>query len=290
MARRALSPGELWQLREADPIRQTRTALLLLLKRGGGNVVGVTSTVRDEGHTAALCNLAVATADAGLKVVLIDGDLRRPNLSRYFGLEPEPGLRSLLIGDAPLADAVRPAEVNLDLVSSAPVAADATALLTSKAMADLVATLRRRYDIVLVNVPPLLSDAAAALVASNTDGCILVVPYGRTSENDVAEATEILKSASVRLLGTMMTMVPHGARVRDAGGGRRIVAAPERSAPVPHAASADESPAAPPPLAAAPVSDDGNGHGPAMPTAVTAALRPGGLPSPRPRDSGPPAG
>jgi capsular exopolysaccharide synthesis family protein len=243
MAKRPLSPERLRELPESEAVRHARNTLLLI--RDGSKVVGVTSSVRTEGRTATLCNIAVAMADAGLRVLVLEADLRRPKLARYFGLEPKPDLRSVLIGHASLDDAVQPVDRNLDVLSSAHMSGDPSALLNSKPMADLLATVRMRYDIVLVDVPPLLSDAAGALVASQTDGCVLVVRYGRTTTGELGDALGVLASAaSVRLLGTVMTMVPRRARIRDAGGPGGHLAAPADAARVPNSAAVG-APAAP---------------------------------------------
>lgn len=217
MAKRPLSLDELRRLPQGEAVRHTRTRLQLLMRASGVKVVGITSAVPDDGQTAMLCNLAVAMADAGRRVVVVEADLRRPTLAQYFGLWPEPGLRSVVIGHKSLAQAVQPVDRNLDVLTSAHVADDPTAVLSSRAMTDLLVALRQRYDIVLVDVPPVLSDAAAALVAANTDGCVLVVRYGRTTAEEAAAATAVLASASVRLLGTFMTKVPRKARIRDIG-------------------------------------------------------------------------
>lgn len=242
MAKRPLSPEQLREPPESEAVRHARNTLLLI--RDGRKVVGITSSVRTEGRTATLCNMAVAMADAGLRVLVLEGDLRRPKLARYFGLEQESDLRSVLIGHVSLDDAVQPVDRNLDVLSSAHIFGDPSALLNSKPMADLLATVRMRYDIVLVDVPPLLSDAAGALVASQTDGCVLVVRYGRTTTGELGDALGVLASASVRLLGTIMTMVPRRARIRDAGGPGGHLAAPADAARVPNPAAVG-APAAP---------------------------------------------
>ena len=242
MAKRPLSPERLRELPESEAVRHARNTLLLI--RDGRKVVGVTSSVRTEGRTATLCNIAVAMADAGLRVLVLEADLRRPELARYFGLEQGPDLRSVLISHASLDDAVQPVDRNLDVLRSAHMSGDPSALLNSKPMADLLATVRMRYDIVLVDVPPLLSDAAGALVASQTDGCVLVVRYGRTTTGELGDALGVLASASVRLLGTIMTMVPRRARIRDAGGPGGHRAAPADAARVPNSAAVG-APAAP---------------------------------------------
>jgi polysaccharide biosynthesis transport protein len=285
MAKRALSPDGLRQLPEAEAVRRARTSLQLLIK-GGGKVVGITSSVAQEGQTAALRNIAMATADAGWKVVAVEGDLRRPTLAQYFGLEPEPGLRDVLIGQVSLDDAVRTADRNLDVLSSAPVSGDPSAQLSSKPMADLMATLRQRYDIVLVDVPPLLSDAGAALVASHTDGCVLVVRYGRTTGEEVGEAMSVLASASVPLLGTIMTMVTRGARIRDVGVPSGDVPAPAATVGLPYHSPAPAhgtQPAAPAP-SPAPVQRNGSASGVTAEIPSQGALR--RRPSPRPRNAG----
>jgi Mrp family chromosome partitioning ATPase len=221
-------------------------------------------------------------ADAGLRVLVLEGDLCRPKLARYFGLEQEPDLRSVLVGHVSLDDAVQPVDRNLDVLSSAHIFGDPSALLNSKPMADLLATVRMRYDIVLVDVPPLLSDAAGALVASQTDGCVLVVRYGRTTTGELGDALGVLASASVRLLGTIMTMVPRRARIRDAGGPGGHLAAPADAARVPNPAAVG-APAAPsrPMTVPTPTPMQANGGNGAVASAgVTSSEMPPDVPRP----------
>lgn len=295
MARRALSLDRLRQLPETEieAVRHARTTLQLLIKGDRGKVVGVSSSVRDEGQTAAVCSIALAMADAGWRVAVVEGDLRRPTLWEYFGLEPEPGLRDVLIGRVPLGHAVQPADSNLDVLTSAPASGDPSALLGSQPMADLMATLRRRYDIVLVDVPPLLSDSVAALVASHTDGCVVAVRYGQTTREEVSDAAAVLASASVRLLGTIMTMVPRGARIRDLGGrSADIPPVPANAVGVPHGSPVDAATAAPAPQVDMPTTPtQARRRNGAASEAVTAAETAPGAgwrrPSPRPRDANP---
>lgn len=217
LARQALPPEELRRLPENENVRLVRTRLQLLIKNAGGKVVGITSSMPGEGQTAALHNLAVAVADSGWRVVVVEGDLRSPTVSQYFRMEPEPGMSSVLTGRVPLEKATRQVDHNLFVLSSAPVLDDPSPLLNSKPMAGLLTTLRQRYDIVLVDVPPVLTDAAGVLVASHTDGCVLVVRHGRTTSEQAGAAAAELAAASVRLLGTVLTMVPKRALARGVG-------------------------------------------------------------------------
>jgi capsular exopolysaccharide synthesis family protein len=297
MAKRPLLPDELRQLPDAEAVRHVRTALRLSI-RGGGKAVGITSSVRDEGQTTALCNIAAAMADAGWRVLVVEADLRHPTLAPSFGLEPKPGLQGVLRGGhIPLEDAVEQVDRNLHVLGSSAVSGDPSALLGSKPMADLMATLRQRYDVVLVDMPPLLTDASAALVASLTDGCVLVVRYGRTTAEEVGDAMRVLESAPVRLLGTIMTMVPRGARVRGIGGiggpakeGREPAFTPPVGVPSVPPAGAPARSAPPPPRPPMPA--------PTMPRngVASGGITPGdetpqrGLPlrpSPRPRPAQP---
>jgi capsular exopolysaccharide synthesis family protein len=292
MAKRPLSPDELRQLPDAEAVRHARTALQMAI-RNGAKAVGITSSVRDEGQTTALCNIAVAMADAGWRVLVVEADLRHPTVAQSFGLEPKPGLQGVLRGGhIPLEDAIEPVDRNLDVLGSAAVPGDPSALLGSRPMADLMATLRQRYDVVLVDTPPLLSDASAALVASHTDGCVLVVRYGRTTGEEAGDAARVLGSASVRLLGTIMTMVPRGARIPGIGGpaGDGREQPPPPAARVPNGPQANAWPVPPRPTSPTPPPLQRNGAAAGGFTSGAVETSPGGIPrrpSPRPRHGDP---
>jgi len=171
----------------------------------------VTSSLSGEGATSTVCNLAIAEADAGRTVLVIDANLRTPGITELFTLKAGPGLAEVLIGGTTLAKAVqtwRQGARVVDVLPSGGIPSQPSELLSSRAMIDLLADVRTRYDRVLIDTPPLLPVTDAAAVAPHADGVLLVVRYGRTHAAEIEIATAALDAVSGVLVGTVITMVP----------------------------------------------------------------------------------
>lgn len=219
------APGSL----RAEAYRRLRTNLQFHdgapEQRRRAKVIVVTSAVLGEGTSATACNLARTLAE-GSHVMLIDANLRHPQVESYFDLEPGPGLTTVLTGRLMWPFARRRLhEVPLDVLPSGPVAPRLGELLTWRGMDDLLGDLRTRYDFVIVDVPALLPVSDAAAVAARADGVILVVRYRKTTEEQVAAAASALEAVSAPLVGTVLTMTPSRQARR-----RRLRAYPERPA------------------------------------------------------------
>ncbi len=192
---------------------------------GRAQVIVVTSAVLGEGTSATACNLARALAE-GSHVLLIDANLRHPQVETYFDLDPGPGLTTVLTGRLMWPFARRRLyEESLDVLPAGPVAPRLGELLTWRGMDDLLADVRARYDFVIIDVPALLPVSDAAAVAARADGVVLVVRCRRTTEEQVAAAVSALSAVSARLIGTVLTMTPARQARR-----RRLRAYPERPA------------------------------------------------------------
>jgi capsular exopolysaccharide synthesis family protein len=219
------APGSL----RAEAYRRLRTNLQFHdgapEQNSRAKVIVVTSAVMGEGTSAVACNLARALAE-GSHVMLIDANLRHPQVESYLDLEPGPGLTTVLTGRLMWPFARRRLhEVPLDVLPSGPVAPRLGELLTWRGMDHLLQDVRTRYDFVIIDVPALLPVSDAAAVAARADGVILVVRYRRTTEEQVAAAASALEAVSAPLVGTVLTMTPARQARR-----RRLRAYPERPA------------------------------------------------------------
>src|SRR5690606_18138443 len=149
----------------------------------------VTSSLPGEGKSTTAINLAITLADAGTRVVLVDGDLRRPSVSRYLGLEGSVGLTTALIGRVPLEAAVQPwGDTNLFVLPSGEVPPNPSELLGSAQMERLVAKLDEMYDVVVIDSAPLLPVTDSAVLARLTGGTILVIRAGEVHNAQVQQA------------------------------------------------------------------------------------------------------
>jgi capsular exopolysaccharide synthesis family protein len=192
-----------------EAFRKLRTNLQFPGATERGSVVVVTSSDYGEGRSTTAANLAVICAEAGKKTLLVDGDLRRPRIADYLDVKRAPGLAEVLAAEASFDDSVQPSSTKGMLVlASGFVPPNPAELLGSQAMTDLLIDLRRRFDIVIVDSPPLLPVTDAAVAASQSDGAIVVVRYGRTRLAHVASAIGALESANARVLGCVVTMAP----------------------------------------------------------------------------------
>ncbi len=170
----------------------------------------VTSPAPSEGKSLTSANLAVALAQAGQRVVLVDADLHRPRLHRVFNLPNAAGLTSALLAEQPAADGLlQPAgDLPLRLLTSGPLPPNPTELLSSGRMRELLASLAADADIVVLDSPPVLILADAVVLSALADGVLMVVEAGRTRRQAAAKAAETLRNVKARLVGALINRAP----------------------------------------------------------------------------------
>ncbi len=170
--------------------------------------IAVTSPGPSEGKSTTAANLAVTLAQGGSRTLLIDGDLRRPQLHRAFNLVEHPGLTDVLIGQATVREAVRP-EIgeHLDVLPSGPTPPNPAELLGSDAMHRVIGELRRDYEYIVIDTPPSLPVTDASVVAAIADATILVMRSGETEEDAARRAVEQLRRVRARLAGAVLNGV-----------------------------------------------------------------------------------
>jgi len=198
----------------AEAFRVLRTNLQFLNVDKTPKSFVITSAVPSEGKTSTSTNLAIALAQTGKRVLLVEGDLRRPRLSGLLGLEASVGLTTVLVGRSELADAIQHHNAGgIDFLASGPIPPNPTEILQSQATRTLFARLREAYDAVVVDAPPLLPVADAAIMANDVDGAIMVVRHGKTTREQVRYATERLNHVGADLFGFVVNMTPrHNSR------------------------------------------------------------------------------
>jgi non-specific protein-tyrosine kinase len=150
----------------AEAFRQLRTNLQFVDIDDAPRTIVVTSALAGEGKSTLTCNLALALAQVGLRVVVVEGDLRRPQVAEFMGIEGAVGLTSVLIGQVPLSDAVQPwgTAGRLLVLPSGPIPPNPAELLGSRGMSELLTHLRSMSDVVLIDAPPVLPVTDAATV------------------------------------------------------------------------------------------------------------------------------
>lgn len=170
--------------------------------------VMVTSSVPQEGKSTVISNLALSLASAGNKVLLVDADMRRPNIYKIFLLENYKGLSNLLAEDLPIESVVIDTDIeNLHIITSGPVPPNPAEMLGSQKMKKFLEEVSSRYDMVLIDSPPVNSVADASILSSLVDGVILVVEAGKTEREAAMVAVQQLKKVNARILGVILNKV-----------------------------------------------------------------------------------
>lgn len=198
------------QSAHAEAFRQLRTNLQFVdIDQGSTKTLVVTSSLPREGKTRTSSNLAIAIAQAGQRVVLVEADLRRPRVNKYLGLLDDVGVTTVLLGQVTLAEALQTyGDLPLEVLACGRIPPNPSELLSSDRMVQLLAELRERADVIIIDAPPLLPVTDAALLARQADGAVLVVRHGKTTFAQVDRAAENLRLAGARLLGTIVNMTP----------------------------------------------------------------------------------
>lgn len=186
-----------------EAFRNLRTTIRLASSERPLRILMVTSPANGEGKVFVSRHLAVSMAQSGQKVILLDADLREPKHHHFDSVSPSPGLTELLRGKEELAACIRPTSVdNLWLLPAGAVSPDSTELLESTRMRELLTQLRDRYDLVLMDAPPVEPFADARVLALHSDAVVLVVQPGVTSRDLALSAVESLRALpDARLLG-----------------------------------------------------------------------------------------
>lgn len=193
----------------AESFRSLRTNLQFIDFDSSSRSFVVTSAGPGEGKSTTTANLAIALAETGAKVVLVDGDLRLPRVADYMGIEGGVGLTDVLIGRAELSDVLQQwGTGKLFVLPSGKTPPNPSELLGSHAMQRTLDALSAAFDFVLIDSPPLLLVTDAAVVSRFTSGVLMVAASGSTRKPQLAAAVEKLNAIGSRLFGVIVTMLP----------------------------------------------------------------------------------
>ena len=195
--------------RTAEDYRQLRNNLRFLNVDDPPRVIMVSSALPSEGKTTTVINLALALADAGQRVVVVEADLRRPKVISYLGLVGGVGLTNVLAGTADLDDVLQVYGDDLvSVLAGGPTPPNPGELLASSHMRALLEKMRGRYEYVLIDAPPLLPVADASGLSAHIDGVLLSVRYGITHKEQLREAAATVERVGGRTLGVVLNIVP----------------------------------------------------------------------------------
>lgn len=170
---------------------------------GKGHVIGITSAVQAEGKSSTACNAAYALAEAGCRVLLLAGDLRKPTLSSKLGIAKTPGLTNLLVSRDEYRDVIQKSAYapKLDILASGDIPPNPSELLASNRMGKLIEQLRLDYDYIIIDLPPVTAVSDALAISKFLDGVVMVVRAGVSDQQMLAEALRQLEMVEMRVLG-----------------------------------------------------------------------------------------
>jgi capsular exopolysaccharide synthesis family protein len=189
----------------SEAYRQLRTNFLLETVQLRPRTIMITSAVPAEGKTTTAVNMAVTMADRGMRVVVMDTDLRRPNVHKVLKMERGPGLADVLRGDTELSSVVRPTRIkNLWILSSGRVPPNPSELIGSESMKQVMNRLSKEFDLIICDAPSILVVTDPVLMATHVDSVILVVSVERAKRETVQRARKLMDAAKAHISGVVL--------------------------------------------------------------------------------------
>lgn len=192
----------------AEALKAIRTNLLFSSAEESSKTVVVTSTGPGEGKTIVAANLAIALAQTGQRVLLMDCDMRRPRVHEVFGLKQEPGVSNVMVGNAKASDAVKKTTTqNLWVLASGKYPPNPAELLGSKRFGDFLKNLGEHFDWIVIDSPPVMAVTDAAIVVHRAHGVLFVVGSEMTHRSTARHALSQLEAAKPHFMGAVLNRV-----------------------------------------------------------------------------------
>ncbi len=188
-----------------EAYKTLRTNVRFSLDGDGCKKFCLTSSLANEGKSTTILNLAISFAESGSRVILLDADMRRPTLARLLIEKANPGLSNLLAGLCTEEEAIhKEVRPNLDVIFSGEIPPNPLALICSPRMKQLLDSLAKRYDYILLDTPPVGVVSDACEVANLTDGVLFLVHQGVTEKDPVLRGLKQLEMSNAKLLGFVL--------------------------------------------------------------------------------------
>jgi capsular exopolysaccharide synthesis family protein len=193
----------------AEAFRTLRTNLQFVDAANHPRSIVFTSSVPTEGKTTTTANLAITMAAAGARICVVEGDLRRPRLLEYMGMDGSVGLTNVLIGQAELGDVLQQfADSSLYVLGAGAIPPNPSELLGSASMIATLKELESRFDVVIIDTPPLLPVTDAAVLSTIAGGTVVIVGAGRVDRDHLSRSLQSLETVQARVLGLVLNMIP----------------------------------------------------------------------------------
>ncbi len=198
--------------RVSEAYRSIRTGLFFSNRTGDLKVIQVTSPVPGDGKSTLSANLAVTMAQSGRSVLLIDADFRRPRIAKLFNIESDKGMATVVAGACELDEAIHKSSVPfLSIMPGGKRPSNPAELLSSQRFADLLGALKEKFEIIIIDTPPLLAVSDPSAVAAIVDGVVLTMRLRRNLKPLVTRAAKLLESVDANILGTVINGVSQDA-------------------------------------------------------------------------------
>ena len=167
-----------------------------------------TSSMPGEGKTTTVCNIAGVLIDLGKKVLLLDMDLRKPMVHKFFKLSNRIGLTDILINKDDFKGYLNNIYEGLDVITSGRVPSNPSEVINSKALKELIKNISTYYDYVLIDVPPVAMVSDPITISTYTDAVLLVVAYSETDSETAKRAADSLRHVNANIIGTIFNKIP----------------------------------------------------------------------------------
>lgn len=192
----------------SEAYRTLRTNILFSSIDSNPKTMLITSSSPREGKTTTAVNLAVSIAQEGKKTILLDCDLRKPQVHKLFQISNEDGLSNILIDEINVDMGIKKTVVpNLFLLPSGKIPPNPSELLSSQKMQQFMESLRQSFDSIVIDSPPLIVVTDAQIISKYSDVCILVVASGESDKNSVMKAKELLCNVNANLIGIVLNKI-----------------------------------------------------------------------------------
>ncbi|MEQ1871750.1 MAG: CpsD/CapB family tyrosine-protein kinase, partial [Vicinamibacterales bacterium] len=189
----------------SEAFKTVRTNVLFSTAEDGARSLVVTSAGPGEGKSICSANLAVSLAQSGLRVLLVDADMRRPRVHEIFAVDQEPGFSNVLSGNAKVAEAIKKSPIQgLWLMTAGHIPPNPAELLGSPRYVDFLASLDDHFDWVVVDTPPVMVVADSLVVGNQATGVIFVVGADQTSRHTARNAVDQLTNTNANVIGSIL--------------------------------------------------------------------------------------
>lgn len=195
----------------SESYRGIRTGILFSSADTPPQVILITSAGPEEGKSSCAANIGATLAMAGSKVVILDCDMRKPRQHKLFNCPRETGISSVLVGTSPLSDVIVHTVVeNLDLIPCGPIPPNPSEILGSKKIRQLLDVLRKHYEHILIDSPPITAVTDAVLLSQVSDSVLLVIRAGSTPKPVIQNGIEQLKNVNAHIMGAILNGIKTG--------------------------------------------------------------------------------